>query len=184
MKIYFAVSSQNFRKNLKTYQKIYEVLERHNVQFLNNYAIRLIKAKVRESNPIVDVKSEKVLMLQADLVLIEASTPSFGLGALFGLAAMHKKQILCIHNLASQNEISDAIASYNSALVKSFEYTLSNLEVKLNRYFKENQPSALTKFNFIVNHEVMNFIEEGAVKSGKSKSEFLRDIISESFIKS
>jgi dGTP triphosphohydrolase len=183
MKIYFATSTREFDLNKQSYESITSYLQTNGHTLIPNYTSKLLEGIIPKSTPEDLIQSERQHMQDAELVLIEASVPSFGLGALFGLAVTHKKHILCLYQENNNSiEVSDVVLAYNSALAKSISYSPETLTDELDQYFKTYTSNALIKFNFTANQEVLDFIEKGANKTGKSKSEFLRDLISEDYL--
>lgn len=89
---------------------------------------------------------------------------------------MHKRE----HKVAA---IEDIVKSYHSAIAQSILYTDNNLEKVLSEYLKSYKPEAPVKFNFIANKGIIRFIKDGAKKSDKSMSEYLRDIITKQFLR-
>jgi hypothetical protein len=184
MNIYFAISTTDISSNLPLYNRIVDYLEKYGHKMLSSYGMQSIRGENLKENHSIDLEKEKSLMYSADLVIIESSTGSFNLGALFGHATSYKKHVLVLHKKEHKTiAIEDTVKSYHSSLARSMEYTPETLEIVLKRYFKEFTPDAPVKFNFIANKDIVAFIEEGAEREGKSKSEYLRDLITEEFLK-
>ena len=111
-------------------------------------------------------------------MVVELSTPSFGVGYQFGQALANRKHVLCLYpDSMYQNKISDIVKGHSSSLVTLKAYNKSSIQKVIRDYLAGLTLADLRKFNFIATDEIIDFIEDGAEKEGKSKSEFLRDRI-------
>jgi hypothetical protein len=184
MKIYLAISTRNISKNLAMYKRIVELIEEEGNELIKNYSIRSILGENLKEDFSIDFDEEKSLMYSSDVIIFETSVPSFVLGALFGQSTSYKKPVLCFYRKNKYSKMMrDVIDSYNSSFTTTINYTRDNLEDALKEYLDKSGGLELTKFNFVANKRIVDFIEREAEEADKSKSEYLRNLIMKKILK-
>lgn len=151
-------------------------------ELLPSWIVRILRNTTSyEQMTAKDVLAEQqALVRQADLMVVECQTPSFGIGFLMHLALQERVPILCLYPEESDTTgMSDMIAGNSSSLVFLRAYRPDNLEQVVADFCASQSSDDLHKFNFIASREVLDYIEDGARTASKSKSEFLRDELAE-----
>jgi len=178
MNIYFAASTAQLSEKKSIFQQILNVLERSKHKVLDSWIVERLQGKRSKLTANELLLKNSQLLQEADLVVVELSTPSFGVGYQFGQALANRKHVLCLYpDSMYQNKISDIVKGHSSSLVTLKAYNKSSIQKVIRDYLAGLTLADLRKFNFIATDEIIDFIEDGAEKEGKSKSEFLRDRI-------
>lgn len=184
MYIYLAASTSKLEQNKKRLEKIISVFEKLGHTLAESWVVDKIKGKKNSYTPNELLLRNQQLVQECDLVVVEMSVPSFGVGYQFGQALAHRKHVLCLYpDDMPEQKLSDIVRGLNSSLLDLKLYNLKNLEKIIRNYVAGINMDDLRKFNFIATDEIIRFIEDGARKEGKSKSEFLRDKITNEIIK-
>ncbi len=184
MKVFFCASS-NFQIHLKAaYDSIIQVVETRGDELENSWVVEYLKgASVSYSSRELLLRQNK-LVQQADCVIIEASTPSFGVGYLLAQALQLHKPILCLFPAKGNTELlSDGIKGNASSLITLKLYEITDLKEIINSYLDGLDLNSLVKFNFVANKQVVDFLKTGAAQEGVSMSEYLRNLIENDYIK-
>lgn len=178
MKIYFAASTAAQSELREVYTAIIKQLELSGHEVLKSWVVIDTQHTSSATSPRETLKQQIKLIEASDIVIIEATTPSLGVGYLLAQALSDRKPILCLYPEAADDEVlSDGIRGATSSLITLKKYTVSSLYKILEDYLKDIDLNRLQKFNFVVSRDILAFIEKGALEEGKSKSEFLRDKI-------
>lgn len=178
MNIYFAASSRNLQAQRQHYQHIIDTLTKLGHKVLDSWVVSQLNHINTDLTTQELVLYNHRLVQDAELVVIEPSDTSFGVGYFYAQALAGRKPILCLYPTDyPAAELSDIIKTASSSLVTLLNYSLSDLETQLRDYFASLKLADLRKFNFIASAEIMEFIDAGSERENKSKSEFLRDQI-------
>ncbi len=179
MNIYFAGSTQLLDKQLKAYRQIIACLRAGAAVVLDTWVVEAMNGRQNQSEPRALLQRERALLQQADAVVAEVATPSLGVGAMLMFAVDQHKPILCLYpDSANEAEISESVKGLSSSLVTTATYNDSSLESALKKFLQRAENEQFQKFNFIASKKITDFIEQNARREGKTKSEFLRDFIS------
>jgi hypothetical protein len=120
-----------------------------------------------------------------DLLIAEVSLSSVGVGYQIAKALELKKPVLCLYTPELTQEMpSQIIMSESSALLTVKKYNLDNIKKVLSGYFKNFRKGNLLKFNFIISPEIMRYLDWKSRNGKLSKSEILRELVTEKVISS
>jgi hypothetical protein len=113
---------------------------------------------------------------KADVLIAETTEKSFGVGYQVALAAQQKKPIL----LLQRKEV--AKESFANGLVlediRRMNYDEKNVEATIEKFLKDNDIKAKDmRFNFFIDRPIYNYLRWAAFKSGKTKAEILRELV-------
>jgi len=119
----------------------------------------------------------------SDVVVAEASYENFGVGYQVAVAVQQKKPVLLLrHETADKNAFATGV---EDGWVKHAEYTNENLADILNKFLEENRIETKDmRFNFFIDRPIYNYLRWAAYKTGKTKAEILRDLVSKEIDKS
>lgn len=177
MNIYFAASTANLDTNRTHFDSILKTFKDLNHEILDSWIVEALKDSVSELTPKELILKNAQLLQESDLVVIDLSTRSFGVGYQFGQALAHRKHVLCLYHEKIEHKVSDIIKGSTSSLVTIKTYKDNNINKVVRDYLAGLTMDDLRKFNFIATEEIVRYIEDGAETQGKSKSEFLRDLL-------
>lgn len=175
MNIYFAAATVGIPEYRDNYNLILKLLRKQGFTLLKTSTILRLEGRF-ELSPQQLVKLENELISKADVVVLEATMTSFGIGYAFNESLRQRKPILALYLKDSHKpKTRDSIMGTESSLVSVENYLPENLEDKIKLYFANKKIGLLSKFNFIISPEVADYLDWGVYSTGKSKSEFLRD---------
>lgn len=178
MDIFFAGSTQKLDQSKQSYNQIMKTIASHGDSVSASWVVDALKNKKARASSKDLVMKQNQLIKECDAMIVEASIPSFGVGYLLAQALNERKPILCLYPKDKDIEVlSDGIKGSTSSLISLKLYGKNNLEEIITDFLDGLMLNPLQKFNFIASKEIIGFIEEGAKKQSKSKSEFLRDLI-------
>jgi hypothetical protein len=178
MNIYFAASTASLPKRKELFLKILQVFETAKHQVRDSWIVEKLKGSKSSLTANELLLKNSQLLQECDLVVVELSTPSFGVGYQFGQALANRKHVLALYpDSMPEEEVSDIVKGHTSSLVSLRSYSDGIIENVIRDYLASLTLADLRKFNFIATDEIIDYVEKGARKEGKSKSEFLRDKI-------
>lgn len=175
MNIFFAAATLGIPEYKKNYKKIIKLLRDQGFTVLKNSTLLRLEGKFSLS-PSQIVKLENELLAKSDVVVIDATLTSFGVGYAFNESVRQRKPVLALYLKDSHKpKTRDTIIGSESSLVSVENYLPNELERKIKNYFSNKKIGLLSKFNFIISPEVADYLDWGVYSTNKSKSEFLRD---------
>jgi hypothetical protein len=183
MKIFFCASTNYQIGLLPTYKEITTCVINRGDDLLNSWVVdQLHGLKPHKSSKEVLLMQNKLIQ-DADAVIIESSTPSFGVGYLLAQALQLHKPILCLFpNDGDEKLLSDGIKGNTSSLIDLKLYA-NDITKIINSYLDGLDLNSLIKFNFVANKQVIEFLKKGSQNESKSMSEYLRDLIENDHIR-
>ncbi len=125
-----------------------------------------------------DIEQENTgAISKADVIIVEATQKTFFVGYRVAQAIQQKKPILILTRDNSFPGITGLSAT--SDLVTGAQYNKENLVAKLKKFFEDNDiPTKDMRFNFFIDRPIYNYLRWAAYKTGKTKAEILRDLVS------
>lgn len=179
MNVYFTASTANLQINKQRYLAIIKILEKLGNRVEESWLLEKLSGKVTSKLSSKELLLKNLQLLhEANFAVMEISTPSFGVGYFIGQAIAQRKRVLCLYPEEMQEaELSEIVTGSTSSLLTHSKYNDQNLEQVIRDFQASMKMDELRKFNFIATDEIIDYIEKGATKENKSKSEFLRDKI-------
>lgn len=180
MKIYFtgAISSadEQVRKN---YKKIIETLEKMGHVVITHFDPTktgdMLRSQTEKESLAVQRRLSK-WKKQADLVLVEGSTPSFGVGQEITEALMNNKQVIVMYLKGKRPHI---LASVGEDALYFAEYTMDELADVLHEHIEYAKSRSDTRFNFFISPEIGAYLDWVAQKRKVPRAVYLRRLIEE-----
>lgn len=113
---------------------------------------------------------------KADVVIAEASARSFSTGFQVANAIQQKKPVLILtHNNALSGSFGSGISS---DFVRTENYTIDNVKDIISDFINENNvDNKDLRFNFFIDRQIHNYLRWASYKTGKNKSEILRELV-------
>lgn len=113
---------------------------------------------------------------RADVVIAEATVKSFSTGFQVATAIQQKKPTLI---LTRDNALEGTFASgLISDFVSAKNYNAENLEDFISTFIRQNTIETKDlRFNFFIDRQIYNYLRWAAYKTGKNKSEILRELV-------
>lgn len=122
-------------------------------------------------------KENLATIAKADVIIAETSYENFGVGYQVAVAVQQKKPVLLLrHSTADKNAFATGV---EDGWVKRNEYSEESLESIIEKFLKDNDIQAKDmRFNFFIDRPIYNYLRWAAYKTGKTKAEILRELVS------
>lgn len=122
------------------------------------------------------VNKNMAALARADVVIAEASAMTFSSGYLIANAINQKKPVLV---LTRDNQLEGTFSSgVVSDFVRLVNYSESDVRDYIADFIDENNiDNKDLRFNFFIDRQIYNYLRWAAYKTGKNKSEILRDLV-------
>lgn len=120
---------------------------------------------------------------KSDVIIAETTFENFGVGYQVAVAVQQKKPVLLLrHTSADKNAFATGV---EDGWVKRKDYDDNNLESIIEQFLKDNDIQAKDmRFNFFIDRPIYNYLRWAAYKTGKTKAEILRELVSKEIDKS
>ena len=136
MKIYFAGSISGGRADVGFYKELIEYLKEFGqvlTEFIGNDTL-LATGEAEISDKQIHDRDLEWLM-EADVLVAEVSTPSFGVGYEIGRSVENNKNILCLHKEKEGKRLSAMIAGCDNVQTEKYE-NLEGAKAIINHFFE------------------------------------------------
>ncbi len=179
MKIYFSAPvsrvSEEIRSNYKVIISTLKALG-HSVLY-DHLEKKKTKDDIENQEPKVAFEVQKLMAKrknQADLVFIEASTPSFGIGQEIEYSIRNGKQVIVLFLPGCKPHI---LKSEGSELIFLYEYTLLNIESVVTEAISAASQQLDVRFNFFISPEIGRYLDWVSKHKKIPRAAFLRSLI-------
>lgn len=140
MKIYFAASLQDSTiKKIEFYNKIIRCLSCYGKVLTEKIGDKDFQSKRKK----MDMPNEKIhdfdlsLLLESDVVIVEITTPSLGVGYEIGRATENKKPILCLYNENTIKLMNISKIIQGTPITRIYGYkSLGDIKLIVKNFFK------------------------------------------------
>lgn len=182
MKVHFAASLEEIEPHAGAYAEITAAIREaggHVVRDWLDEVLADIRIKKTYTKPEWQVISELTLdaIVQSDLVIVDASLPTFSLGYQAAVALAHKKPLLILFQQGTENH----------NLIYDSSYSLMDIQIYANQ--KDIQRIVTTfiklhdvdskdmRFNMFLDRESYTYLNWESAKTGKTKAQIIREIV-------
>lgn len=178
MKIYFTGAVSNVAQE---YRDRYEAIVKAARGLGHTVYAEHLEGKDRETlkkqkdKDALDIQKKLTsLKKQADLVLVEGSNPSFGVGQEIAEALSEGKQVIVLHTRDRKPHILSVGGESSLYIV---EYTDENMESQLEEYIEYARTRSDTRFNFFISPAIGYYLDWIAKKKRIPRAVYLRRLI-------
>ena len=180
MKIYFTASVSHAKPEVRElYNKIVSLLEHmgHTVMasHMQHKDAAVINSQTDKETATVQSKMSK-WRKQAGLLVVEASTPSFGVGQEIAEALADNRQVLALYLAGKKPNI---LTHQGRDLLYLVEYTPVNLKTQLTQYVEFAKTNSDTRFNFFISPQIGTYLDWISHKRKLPRAVYLRKLIEE-----
>lgn len=180
MKIYFTANIYDIpSEHHQNYREIVKALKDlgHRVQadHILGKTAEMLKEQSEEEK-IAIYRKMMAWKHQSDLVVVEASYPSFGVGQEITYALTNNKPVIALHMPGKQTRILTGVGTEYLFIV---EYSIENVKKVLKDYIEYARETADTRFNFFISSEIDAFLDWISKKRKIPRAVFLRQLIEE-----
>lgn len=178
MKVYFTAAISSVTDDVrKIYARITDILEKHGHTVISNTlqvkSADQIKAQ-SEADALAVQKKMSKWKKQADLILVEASTPSFGVGQEIAEALTDNKQVVVLYKVGMKPHI---LLNQGQEALYFVEYSDANLEKVLEEYIEYAKEHSDTRFNFFISPQIGSYLDWISQKKKLPRAVYLRRLI-------
>lgn len=182
MKVHFTASMNSLEKHYGAYSEVVDVIKNSGHQLVRDW-LEEAGNKEMTRTKYSDIEWRKIseqtldAVIQADIVVLDASSPSFSLGYQAAVALNHKKPLLVLFQYGTENRelIYDASYSLMDTKVYKDHKDISNIV----KSFIEihDIDSKDMRFNMFLDRESYTYLNWESSKTGKTKAQIIREII-------
>jgi hypothetical protein len=181
MKVHLITSRPTLENDIITLRKMIAIIEKSGHTLAYDW---IEGAYERSQNPAVQYadwskvyRDNLEVINQADVIVAETSHENFGVGYQVAFAVQQKKPVLMLrHATADKNAF---VTGVEDGWVKRADYTEQDLPDIMNKFLQENDIQAKDmRFNFFIDRPIYNYLRWAAFKTGKTKAEILRELVS------
>lgn len=191
MKVYFACSSTDLKKNIRHYLAIVNYIIGLGFEIPYNWLSRVYE-KMKESNydpryqnlKRAEIQREGIKSIKESNILIaDLSVPSTSVGYQVFMAIECGLPVLCLYSLDfGLKKPSQVIQSIDSPLLEVASYAGNGYKDVIRNFLKKGKRKELVKFNFVATREIVEYLDWLSKKLKVTKSAALRNEIEEKLI--
>jgi len=180
MKVHLITSRPTLENDITTLHKMIEIIKAAGHNLADDWISLAHKRLSAPEGPPADwvkiYKTNLEVIAKADVVIAESSYENFGVGYQVAVAVQQKKPVLMLrHATADKNAFATGV---EDGWVKREEYTEENLGTLLKSFLADNDIQAKDmRFNFFIDRPIYNYLRWAAFKTGKTKAEILRELV-------
>lgn len=178
MKIYFTAAVSNVSDEVRdNYNKIVSFLEElghtTSAKHLEGKDAGVIRAQGEKEAKAIQ-KKMATWKKQSDLVIVEASTPSFGVGQEIAEALSENKQVIVLYMSGMKPHV---LTSHGEDSMYLVEYSDKNLKSLLGEYIEYAKSRCDTRFNFFISPQIGTYLDWIAKNRRVPRAVYLRRLI-------
>lgn len=125
-------------------------------------------------------KRIETILFDNDVVVIEASKHSTGIGAIMGLCFVYKKPLLLLYNEEEHEQMStiiSATATTKRSLTVMKYYSKESLGRVVEDFIKEAKSATKTKFFINLDSDINRYLEWWSHQNDRPKVDLIRDLL-------
>lgn len=179
MKVYFTAAITNVSKDIKdNYRQIIGRLEKMGHTVIHSDVLLEDESVVSQPSEVAIANQKKLSKWkkQADVVLVEASTPSFGVGQEITEALSDNKQVVVLYAGKAKPHV---LVSQNQEAIYFAEYSKETLPKVLEDYIEYARSNSDTRFNFFISPQIGYYLDWVSRKRKLPRAVYLRRLIEE-----
>lgn len=182
MKIHFAASAKNIEKDIFLFRDIKKAIHSSGNELVRDWideAYQRIKKGTKLSSKtwksIYQETSKAVL--ESEVLIVEATNPTFAAGFQIALAIQHKKPTLVLTQ-RDKELMGEFGSNIDSDLIRYRTYTKENIGKIIKKFLQDSGFKGKQKrFNFFVDQKIYNYLKGASFATGRTKAEVLRDLV-------
>lgn len=139
----------------------------------------MLKRTLKEENQAIEDTFKKHMrsIKNADVILVESTQYSAGLGFLVATALNERKQVLCLQYNDPKYKGSVTLRGANSKLLTYLKYSEEDLKKIITNYLDEAKDKLDTKFILIISPEIDKYLKWAAEERRMHKAQIVRDAV-------
>lgn len=183
MIIHFAASSRNVIENIGHYRAIIKAIHSQGSMLANDWVepayMQLSEGTSYDHDSWASLSRSLIEALaRSEILIAEVTSPSFGTGFQVATAMQQKMPILLLVR-KTDNLKTSFNEGIEDTLVERHHYTDKNIEEIVAKFIKKNTIDTKDlRFNFFIDRDIYNYLRWTSVRTGKTKAEILRGLVS------
>lgn len=178
MKVFFNSTLQGRQRGYyKNYKLIYKTIEELGHENLSDWTLTKKREEIFKETAEETHQFYKTLLkhiYSADVVVLEVSLHSLGVGHLIALVIDYSKPLIALYTEGNKPYMLGGMES--KRLIK-LSYNFSNLKEVLKYGFEEAKEMIETRFTLLLPPEIVNFLNKISKKKRIPRSVFIRNLI-------
>lgn len=179
MTVHFIAPKTNLKDEIGYFQAIVEAIHKRGHPLARDWVepayLRLVNSSPEE---VIDwssfCRANIESIAQADMVIAEISTKSFGIGYQVGLAVSQKKPTLLLRREGISKEA--FLGGLDHPYVQKKEYTKETIDKIVGTFLEqEDEQSMDIRFNLFIDRKIDNYLKRVSIQEGKTKAEIVRE---------
>lgn len=180
MKVHLITSRSTLEKDIATLRRLISIVRESGHELALEWVERAYKRSTDSSQAGADwgtiFKQNLETIARADVVVAETSYDSFGVGYQVAFAVEQKKPVLLLRHDTSDPDT--FVSGVEDGWVAHRHYNDSTIEGILKDFFNDHDiRSKDLRFNFFIDRKIYNYLRWASFKTGKTKSEILRNLV-------
>lgn len=188
MLVHFAAPQQNILKEINYYREIVKTIHSQGDSLTRDWLEPAYQTASKTSNfsgvdwPTV-YKENMEALARADVVIADVTLSNFAIGYMVAVGIQQKKPTLLLFR---EKAVAGTMASgMDESLVTLKEYDIKNLDGIVSKFLETNRIDTKDmRFNFFIDRPIYNYLRWAAYKTGKTKAEILRELVTREIDKS
>ena len=182
MLVHFAASVLNIDEDISYFRQIIKAVHEHGDIFTRDWVDPAYATWKKEGSfAKLDwgtlYKENMEALARADVVIADTTIKSFSVGYQTAVALQLKKPTLLLVRGKSQDAL--FASGMDETLLSYKDYNEKTLEPAVHDFLEENKIDTKDmRFNFFIDRPIYNYLRWAAYKTGKTKAEILRDLVS------
>lgn len=176
MKVYFTAAVSNVSDDIRiAYKKIITALENQGHSVI--YSASLLSGKLVAQNGEDVIANQRKLSQwkkQADIVLVEGTTPSFGVGQEITEALADNKQVVVLHYIGKKPHL---LVNQGQESIYFAEYTVEKINSVIEDYIEYAREHSDTRFNFFISPQIGTYLDWVSKSKRIPRAVYLRKLI-------
>jgi hypothetical protein len=185
MKALYAYASRGLKDYGQEYQHMRKYLIKKGCDFLIDELDENLKKYVVDDYPKkpyhTSLTQRARVVSQADVVVLDVSHPTLGLGLVISLAVqMGKPTLMLYSSLSPDKTLYESYLRDASPVFRAFEYSnQKDKEKAIDEFIELYSPDVRARFNLVYRKDLDNYLEWGAFTYNTTKTQLIIDAISE-----
>lgn len=182
MIVHFAAPQQDITEEIEYYRRIVKTIHKKGDSLTRDW-IESAYDLAKSEGHFEDVdwhaiyKENMEELARADVAIVEATTSNFAIGYMCAVGLQQKKPTLILFR--NKAILGTMASGMDESLVTLKEYDDHNLEEIVDAFLEENKIETKDmRFNFFIDRPIYNYLRWAAFKTGKTKAEILRELVS------
>jgi hypothetical protein len=181
MLVYFIASRKDIVNRIEELRRLVKIIHQEGHTLALDWIEPIYASEVKYKRNGVDwpvlYKDSIEAITRSDVVIAETSIQSFGVGYQTAMAIKLKKPTLLLHLESADQSVFVSGVPKSDATFKT--YNEDSVEKIMKKFLADNNIQTKDmRFNFFIDRPIYNYLRWAAFRTGKTKAEILRELVS------